>query len=118
MKTKESDSGSKQNKNTLALPLPAPTHTHESTRLTQAGMKGVTKGFVAVRRADQFRQECGTGDSDEERSGQHEAEESGVDLFAFSTEGEQTEEQRINKIYKMQSLSKKVQIIIFMLVVY
>lgn len=38
-------------------------------------MKGVTKTFVAVRRADQFRQECGIEDGDEERSGQQEAEE-------------------------------------------
>lgn len=52
-------------------------------------MKGVTKRFVTVRRADQFRQECCMDDSDEERSGQQEAEESGVDSFASSREGEQ-----------------------------
>lgn len=49
-------------------------------------MKGVTKRFVAVRRADQFRQEQGAGDSDEERSGQQ--EESWVDSLAPSGEGE------------------------------
>lgn len=51
-------------------------------------MKGVTKRFVTVRRADQFRQECYMDDSDEERSGQQEAEESGV-VHASSREGEQ-----------------------------
>lgn len=51
------------------------TYTHESTWLIQSGMKGVTNTFVAVRRADQFRQECGIENSDEERGGQQEAEE-------------------------------------------
>lgn len=91
MKTKEPDSvpGSEQNKNMFALPLPAPTRTRINSAYPGWHERCVAKRFVTVRRADQFRQECCTGDSDGERSGQQEAEESGVDSFASSRDGEQ-----------------------------
>lgn len=71
-------------------------------------MKGVTKRFVTVRRADQFRQECYMDDSDEERSGQQEAEESGVDSFASSREGEQR--RGTKREWKTKSQTKTVPI--------
>lgn len=51
MKTKEPDSVLAREQGVFAP------HAHESTELTKAGMKGVAKRVVAVRRADQFRQE-------------------------------------------------------------
>lgn len=58
-------------------------------------MKGVTKTFVAVRQADEFRQECGIENGDEERSGQQEAKRIlGVNLSVPIGEGKLNEEQR------------------------